>query len=159
MKSNFIKIPVVFDDFFPGEEDSSGIKGRNHTSLGKTMQLKDSVDDFLELLITSHLGEYKHDIGFGFEIWEKEFENIQIEKFNTHNFPRQDLERSLASKIEKYEPRIRNVRVEIMYVHKDVFKGKQIKYFVNIGVQGQLDNKTRDDYDKSFQFAMGPYFK
>ncbi|MCD4666025.1 MAG: GPW/gp25 family protein, partial [Bacteroidales bacterium] len=118
-----------------------------------------SVDEFIELIITTHFGEYKNDYGFGFNIWEIEFENIQIEKFNTHNYPKQYLEKSLQSTIGKYEPRLRNVEVEILFIYTKIFKKKKIKYFVDITVKGELANNTSDKYSKSFQFAMGPFFK
>ena len=159
MKDTYIRIPLRFGDFFPTGA-GQGSPGKPATgTMERTSSKKDSLDEFIELLITTHFGEYINDCKFGFEIWEREFVNIQIEKFNTHNYPRQDLERSLKETIQKYEPRIRDVGVDILFVFRKDFKGKKVKYFVEITVRGTMENKTADPYVKSFQFAMGPIFK
>lgn len=159
MKNIYFRIPLQFDHFFPGDLGHRPDTGPLTGTIERTTSLKESLDEFIELLITTHFGEYVNESKFGFEIWEREFENIQIEKFNTHNYPKQDLEKSLKSTIERYETRIRDVKVEIIFVFKKDFRGKKVKYFVEITVKGTLDNKTSDPYSRSFQFAMGPIFK
>jgi len=54
---------------------------------------------------------------------------------------------------------LKDIRVEILFVQRKIFKGKQIKFFVEITVKGILINNTEDKYIRSFQFAMGPFFK
>lgn len=159
MKKGFYTLPLNFQDMMPDAIDDGSRNPAKHLMLDKTHSMKKSVDEFIELIITTHLGEYKHDNDFGFEIWDIEFENMQIEKFNTHNYPKQDLEQYLQSKIKKFEPRIKDCKVEILFVHKKVFKGMKIKYFVDITVKGVLLNTYEEDYARSFQFAMGPFFK
>jgi len=109
MKKNFYNLPLDFTKIFPPAINEGKGKKKYNLNLPKTTSIKQSVDDFIELLITTHLGEYKFNNEFGFEIWDIEFENLQIEKFNTYNFPRQDLEKFLQTKLVKYEPRL-NVR-------------------------------------------------
>lgn len=147
-----------FQDIFPRDVNPEGKSG-SRMELKKNHSVRNSIDEYIELIITTHLGEYKHNKGFGFQIWDLEFENIQIEKFNTHNYPRQDLERYLQQTINKFEPRLRDVHVEILFVHRKIFKGKMIKFFVDITVKGIITNNTADEYSRSFQFAMGPFFK
>ncbi len=159
MKKIFYKIPLDFHDLFPKETAADDMKTQPRMELKKNHSLKSSIDEYIELIITTHLGEYKHNKGFGFQIWDLEFENIQIEKFNTHNYPRQNLEKFLQHTIEKYEPRLRDVKIEILFVHRKIFKGKKIKFFVDITIKGIMTNNTADNYSRSFQFAMGPYFK
>jgi phage baseplate assembly protein W len=144
---------------FPKETEVDIGKSKSYPEIKKNLSLKSSVDEYIELIITTHLGEYKHNKEFGFQIWELEFENLQIEKFNTHNYPRQNLEKFLQHTLEKFEPRLKDIRVEILFVHKKIFKGKKIKFFVDITVKGILANNTADKYMRSFQFAMGPFFK
>lgn len=159
MKNGYYSLPLDLHAIFPKEmEDESGSASRP-LMLKKTHSIKNSVDDFIELIITTHVGEYRYDEEFGFEIWDLEFENVQIEKFNTHNYPKKNLERYLQLKIEKFEPRLKNVKVEILFVQRKKFKGKKIKYFVDITVNGILINTTSEKYNRSFQFAMGPFFK
>lgn len=159
MKNRYYKIPLDFQGLFPKETDENYGKLKSFLELKKTLSLNKSVDEYIELIITTHLGEYKYNKGFGFQIWDLEFENIQIEKFNTHNYPRQNLEKFLQHTIEKFEPRLKDIRVEILFVYKKTFKGKKIKFFVDITVKGILVNKTSEMYSRSFQFAMGPFFK
>lgn len=159
MKNSYYKIPLDFQDLFPKETEVGHVKSTSYSELKKNNSLKSSVDEYIELIITTHLGEYKHNKEFGFQIWELEFENLQIEKFNTHNYPRQDLEKFLQHTLGKYEPRLKDIKVEILFVHRKIFRGKQIKFFVDITVKGILTNNTSDKYFRSFQFAMGPFFK
>lgn len=139
------------------EMDEKGGHGPS-LSMQKTHLVKKSINEFIELIITTHQGEYKFDRELGFEIWDIEFENIQIEKFNTHNFPKQNLEKYLQSKLEKFEPRLKNIKVEILFIHSKVFKGKMIKFFVDITVRGNLIGNN-ENYVKTFQFGMGPFLK
>ena len=159
MKKSYYKIPLDFQELFPQHLEDESRKSRAEMEIIKTNSLKNSVDEYIELIITTHIGEYKYNKAFGFEIWDLEFENLQIEKFNTHNYPRQDLERFLQNTIEKFEPRINDVSVEILFIYKKIFRGKRIKFFVDIKVKGILDNNIEEPYARSFQFAMGPFFK
>lgn len=159
MKNNFYKIPLDFSALFPEEQDVGQTKRPSSLVIQRTPSLVRSIDEFIELIVTTHLGEYKGDIGFGFVIWDMEFENVQIEKFNTHTYPRKDLERSLQMSIEEYEHRLKNVMVEILFVYKKTFKNRKVKYFVDITVKGNLATKAAELYSKSFKFVMGPFFK
>lgn len=159
MKNSYYKIPLEFHELFPKDTEEYHGSTQKRLEIKKIPSLKNSVDEYIELIITTHLGEYKHNKGFGFQIWDLEFENMQIEKFNTHNYPRQNLEKYLKQTLEKYEPRLNDIRVEILFVHKKIFKGKKIKFFVDITVKGILANNTADEYARSFKFAMGPFFK
>jgi len=159
MKNTYYKLPLNFQSLFKAETpEGQSIKPSSRV-IEKTQSMEKSVEGVIELIITTHLGEYKNDKGFGFNIWEIEFENIKIEKFNTHNYPKQYLEKSLKSTIEKYEHRLKNVEVEILLIYSRMFKKKKIKYFVDISVKGRLANNSSDRYSKSFQFAMGPFYK
>jgi len=159
MKNTYYKLPLDFQSLFPAETAEGQNTKPSSLVIKKTQSLTKSVDEFTELIITTHFGEYKNDKGFGFNIWEIEFENIQIEDFNTQFGLKPYLEKSLRLTIEKYESRLKNVEVEIFFIYNKVFKKKKIKYFVDITVEGELANNTSDKYSKSFQFAMGPFFK
>ncbi|MCD4696032.1 MAG: GPW/gp25 family protein [Bacteroidales bacterium] len=159
MKNGYYTLPLDLNDMFPKQMDERSHDSSTPSLLKKTHSLRKSVDSFIELIITTHLGEYKYDKEFGFEIWDLEFENVQIEKFNTHNYPKQNLEKFLQLKLEKFEPRLKDIKVEILFIHRKNFKGKKIKYFVDITVIGRLANSSSEKYVRSFKFAMGPFFK
>ncbi len=156
MMQKYYKIPIDFSKLFHNEMDDYDTRKTSHRYLIKVDSLKRSVDDYIELIIMTHLGEYKHDKDYGFVLWEREFENVEIEKFNTHNNPKHDIEVRLKKTLTKYEPRLRNIDVDILFIYKKMFKGKKIKYFVDITVKGILVNKVDQAYEKSFQFAIGP---
>lgn len=127
--------------------------------LKKTANLFESINEHIELLLTTHYGEYKYDMSYGSMIWDKEFENMEIDKFNTHDQPRKSIQESMKKTLETFEPRLRNINVEVVFVYKRVFRGKSIKYFVDIDIKGIMINSREEDYHKKFQFAMGPLFK
>lgn len=125
----------------------------------RTDSARKSIDEHLELLMTTHRGEYKYNWEYGFVIWDSEFENIDIEKFNTHNYPKQEIEEKLTKLIARYEPRLKNIQVEIFFIYKKNFRGRRIKFFVDLKIRGVIVGKIEEAYEKSFQFAMGPLLK
>jgi len=158
LKTGYYKLPLDFNDMLQ-TTTASAEHIKPGLLLPKTHSIKKSVDEFIELIITTHLGEYKYDRELGFEIWDIEFENIQIEKFNTHNFPKQNLEKYLKERLYKFEPRLKDIKVEILFIHSKIFKGKKIKYFVDITVKGKLVQNSNEEYSRTFQFGMGPFLK
>ena len=96
--------------------------------------MEDSIKQFLSLILTTHLGEYRFDNGFGCEIWDWNYHNIHsVNKWKT-TFKKQITEAILAS-----EKRLRSVEVNIQLtqlpvVEKDssiVAKHRQ-KIFITI---------------------------
>jgi len=159
MQTKYYKIPLNFDDLVDPIKEHSHSKRISSLQLKKTSNLKNSIDEHIELILTTHYGEYKYDYNYGFIIWDKEFENMEIDKFNTHNNPKQDIEESINKTLALFEPRLKQVKVEIFFVYKRVFKGKNIKYFVDIDVKGIMLGDREEEYHNKFQFAMGPLFK
>ena len=70
--------------------------------------LPESVAQMIHLLVTTGFGECRNNPTFGSEIWEKDFENI----VNTQLY-RETLRKSIQSTIEKHEPRLTGIRVDI----------------------------------------------
>lgn len=159
MNFKYYKIPLELSDIVGAETIDHHVDRPLKLQIRRTESLKKSIDEHIEMILTTHFGEYKRDMDYGFVIWEKEFENIQIEKFNTHNNPKQEFEQLLKKTLNKYEPRLKNIEVDILFVYKKIFKGRKIKYFVDLTIKGILVNKIEDAYVQSFQFAMGPLFK
>jgi len=155
----YYTIPLNFDNIIDPDVELSKSQRYPYLQLNKTSSLKKSIDEHIELILTTHFGEYRHDHNYGFVIWEQEFENMEIDKFNTHNYPKQEIEESLRKAIENFEPRLKKVHVEIFFIFKQFYKGKSIKYFVDINVRGVMVNSTEEEYHNKFQFAMGPLFK
>lgn len=154
----YYKIPLNFDNLIDPDPDLPRTDRSSYLQLNKTSSLKTSIDEHIELILTTHFGEYKHNPKYGFVIWEQEFENMEIDKFNTHDNPRREIEISLKEAIENFEPRLKNVWLEIFFIYKRIYQGKSVKYFVDINVRGVMRNATEDPYHNKFQFAMGPLF-
>lgn len=159
MNPKYYKIPLDFSELIDVDYEQVGSKKSSYLQLKKTPILKKSIDEHIELILTTYLGEYRYDKNYGFVIWDKEFENMEIDKFNTHNNPKQEFEHNLEKTLDKYEPRLKNVSVDILFVYRKVYRGKSIKYFVDINIKGIMLNSFEEEYHHKFQFAMGPLFK
>ncbi len=159
MQSRYYKIPLNFEDLIDPEVDHDHSSKALTLQIKKTADLKRSINEHIELILTTHYGEYKYDRNYGFIIWDKEFENMEIDKFNTHDQPRRSFEESMKKTLILFEPRLENIRVEIFFRYKRVFKGRSIKYFVDIDVHGILPTSRGEEYHNKFQFAVGPLFK
>jgi hypothetical protein len=153
------KLPLDLEEIIGAEKAEAGAPKSSHLFLKRTESQRKSIDEHIGFILTTRPGDYKYNKEYGFTIWDLEFENLEIEKFNTHNNPRQDIEKTLQKVITKFEPRLKNVEVEIIFIYKKVFKGKKIKFFVNLTVSGNIINKLEEKYEQSFQFAMGPMLK
>ena len=159
MHNKYYSLPIELDNLIEPERDDSGQLRASDLQLKKTDDLKKSIDEHIELILTTHYGEYKYNRSYGFIIWDLEFENMEIEKFNTHINPKRDIENSIKKTLTLFEPRLKNVNVEIFFIFKKVFKGKNIKFFVDINVKAIMLGAREEEYHNKFQFAMGPLFK
>ena len=159
MQSKYYKIPLNFEDLIDTDVDHTHSKKVLNLQIKKTTDLKRSINEHIELILTTHYGEYKYDRNYGFIIWDKEFENMEIDKFNTHDQPRRSIEEAMKKTLTLFEPRLEKLKIEILFRYKKVFKGKSVKYFVDIDIKGILNNARGEEYHNKFQFAMGPLFK
>ncbi len=143
--------------------------------------LRESVDNFLDLLVFTPRGGFKGDYGFGFEFWSNEFQNIAIENFNQHinesgfvnrrgdPTDRGHCIKSLKRAIEMYEPRLQNVKIDLILkqkvqaekgLHKDR-KEDHTKYEVFLTIRGDLSQGavSSEPYQKQIIFSVGPAIK
>lgn len=158
MKQRFYKIPLDFRDLFNTDSSTQDDHTKQQRRLKTTNSLKKSIDEHIELIIMTHLGENRNEPDYGFVLWDIEFENIEVDKFNTHNNPKEDIEIRLNAALQKFEPRLKNIKANILFMPNKKFKEKKIKFFVNVAVRGQHANLIEEPYSKSFSFAMGPLY-
>lgn len=162
----FYKTPLKIDD-------------ENLAIAQELKSVKSSIDAFLELLVFTPKGGFKPDYDFGFEFWSNEFQNFVIKNFNNRtsdtnlvnnkgeNTGKESCEKGLKKSIETYEPRLKNVRVDLQIEQNNVikkndrFKTNDIKYDVYIKIMGEmiLSNLTSKDYEKDIQFSVGPVIR
>jgi len=139
------KIPL---DFSQGN-----IYERNHLSCDKNDEtsIKESISDFIRLLVSSPNGSFKPDVRFGFSLKNCQFENanskdeIKGKKIggksdNANNYAK-DLERS----IELFEPRLQNLGV------RTEFDKKLAK--ITISITGTIV-ATRKEYKQDIIFHI-----
>lgn len=103
---NYYKTPLNFKKFF--EEDSH--------SLDKCGELS-SIDQTLELLLTTCSGEHRFDREFGSQIWKLDFERIES-RSQCESIVRQ----YVYDAIGRHEPRLSDVVVSVSvndYLEKD----------------------------------------
>jgi phage baseplate assembly protein W len=111
----------------------------------------DSVALMIQLITTSHFGEFKHDNSFGCEIWEHDFENI----VNTQLYKDQ-LKKSIQQTIQKHEPRLSDVRVDIQIEQIESRIGnRRTKSRIRLQVNGSI-RKTNEPFKFTEQFFIGP---
>ncbi len=90
-------------DFYKIPIDLSRIFESNIRNLSKYSE-KESIDNNLELIITTCPGEHKYDPKFGCEIWNLDFERVVSKSLWEDQFLR-----FIREAITKYEPRIYEV--------------------------------------------------
>jgi phage baseplate assembly protein W len=113
--------------------------------------LPDSVAQMIHLIVTTGYGECKPNPTFGSEIWEKDFENIA----NSQAY-RENLRKSIQSTLEKQEPRLTGIRVDIQMEQVDyMLFTRRAKSRIKIKVTGLL-TKTNEPFSYSDQFFIGP---
>ena len=83
--------------------------------------IKDSIDDFIDLIITSPNGSFKADYYFGFVFQNSRFENsdederIDAKKIHGYSYNRNNYAYDLKLAIEEYESRLNNIEVSMFY--------------------------------------------
>ena len=119
----------------------------------ETRNLKDSIDDFVELIVFSAHGSFKADYYFGFVFQNTKFQNadyndqIESKKINGESLNKNNYAYDLKLAIEEYETRITNVRVMINY-DKDRKK-------VSIDVKGRYEEDFIEKiYTKNITFYI-----
>lgn len=97
MDSQYYKLPIRFDSVF--NEDGKKMETCNDVN---------SIDQYIELLLTTCPGEHKFDKKFGCRIWDMDFERVVSRKRWEDDFTAYVLEA-----IRTFEKRLKDVSVSI----------------------------------------------
>jgi len=134
-----IKIPVAISGTFTKEN--------------VTGKLKESIDNFIDLLVVSPNGSFKADYNFGFVFQNFRYENCDAnEEINSKKLYGMSLNRNnyaydLKCTIEEYESRLKNVEVKMNYEPKI----KQI----SLEISGKYEEDyTEKKYEKKITFII-----
>lgn len=142
MKQPYYKLPLDFNGFF-----ENGGKFKKCTEL-------ESIDQHIELLLTTSPGEHRFDSQYGCRIWEMDFENIaSLEQLGTL------FKEYVQEAIGRYEPRITEVKVEVEM--RDIVREERINRSVtvrkraDIYVSAQLVS-TDEQVRLGYSLYLGP---
>ncbi|MFV0329219.1 MAG: GPW/gp25 family protein [Dysgonomonas sp.] len=143
MNNSFYKLPLRFDSLFNEE--------------GGTMPMcnePESIDQHIELLLTTCPGEHKFNKNYGCHIWDMDFERV---------VSRQKWEDDFKSHIEtavlKFEPRLKDIIVTIQItevVREDqILKTTAIKKKVVVLINGMIVS-TGNRCEFKYNLYLGP---
>lgn len=115
----------------------------------KKLSVRDSITQFISIIITTYFKEYTFDEEFGSEIWETDFDllvNVNVLK--------EQIKYSLTDQIERYEKRLTNIdlNVELMETLSENSNKVRLKKYLYITITGTII-KT----DEQFRFT-GDYY-
>ena len=134
-----IKIPVKITGRFV-EENVTG-------------KIKESIDNFIDLLVVSPNGSFKADYNFGFVFQNFRFENcdsneqINSKKLYGESVNKNNYAYDLKMTIEEYESRLQNVQVRMGYDPK-------IKK-ISLDITGNYEeNYVEKRYEKNISFLI-----
>ncbi len=115
------------------------------------ISLEDSVSRMIHLMIITHFGEYKPDASLGCEIWDFDFDNI-----TNYQLFKEQVTASLKQTIQKFEPRLSQVRIDIQIQQVDIrIENRRTKSQITLKVDGVLI-KTNEQYSYTENFFIGP---
>jgi phage baseplate assembly protein W len=115
------------------------------------ISLKDSVSHMIHLITITHFGEFKPDESLGCEIWDFDFDNI-----TNYQLFKEQVKKSLIQTIEKYEPRLSQIRIDIQIQQVEIrVQNRRTKSQITLKVDGILA-KTNEPYSYSENFFIGP---
>jgi hypothetical protein len=125
----------------------------NFTEENVTVKIKESIDNFIDLLVVSPNGSFKADYNFGFVFQNFRFENcdaneqINSKKMYGESVNKNNYAYDLKLAIEEYETRLKNVHVKMEYDSKI----KQI----SLEITGKYEEEyVEKKYQKNISFII-----
>lgn len=140
MNTGYYKLPLQVESLM------------NRDDLQKS-NLRDSINQYLRLIIISKFGELDSDINFGCKIWEDDF-NLGTNHLNYT----EELKEHLQQVIEKYEKRLSAIKIKIIISQEiiDNQNSQSIKTRLDIEVNGTI-SKTNSPFQNVFSMYISPY--
>ncbi len=137
---SFYELPVNFRDFFEKNKPAK-------------CDLHSSVHQHIEIILVTRFGEYRFDPTFGCSVWDYDFEVLP--KINAW---KNEIEHSLATQLERLEPRLNNVIVKVNIsvtpLRNPENKIIRVQRKINIAIKGRLvptnEIFERSDYEIFF---------
>jgi phage baseplate assembly protein W len=139
----YVKIPLNFSRFF---------EGAGH--LFDRCSEKESIDQHLELLLTTMPGEHRFDENYGCRIWELDFERIESggkweAKFRGY----------ILDAVTTYERRVKDVEVRMSvrdWIREDALtRNQSVRKRVDVSILGTLVS-TGEKCGFGYSLYLGP---
>ena len=118
----------------------------------RKLTLRDSISQFISIIITTYFEEYTYDDGFGSEIWETDFDLLV-----NANVLKERIKYSLTDQIVKYEKRLSNIdlNVELMERVSHNSHKVRLKKYLYITINGTII-KTDERFGFSGDYYLAP---
>ncbi len=118
----------------------------------KKLSMRDSISQFISIIITTYFEEYTFDEDFGSEIWETDFDLLV-----NANVLRERIKKSLAQQIRTYEKRLTNIdlNVELMESLSENTNKVRLKKYLYITIRGTIV-KTDEPFTFNGDYFLAP---
>jgi phage baseplate assembly protein W len=139
MNKSYYKVPFNFESFFEQKDL-------------KKISLKESISQYISIIITTAFKEYKHDHSFGSEIWETDFDLL-----TNVNRLKERIKTSLSTKVKTLEKRLSNINVNIILGESVVSHTTKtrLKKQLKIEITGVI-KKTNEPYYFTGMYYIAP---
>lgn len=151
------KTPFDFYGFFK-QLEARGSKQQTAADalLQKIESNQKSIDQVIELILSSYPGECRMFYDFSFSFWGIHHNNISVDKFNNTENPKSQIESRLKNSIIKYEPRLTNVAVDIHISPTSIASQDHVSdYSIYINITAKYKANLRETYQKQVVFSAG----
>jgi phage baseplate assembly protein W len=143
MKQGYYKLPIRFDSVF--DETASNMLVCSEL---------ESIDQQIELIITTCPGEHKFDKNFGCGIWDMDFERVVSRKQWEDDFSAH-----ILKAVQSFEKRLKDIAVTIQVMDATredlVLKTTAIKKKVHVFVNGKRTS-TNEACGFNYSLYLGP---
>ncbi|MRX64888.1 GPW/gp25 family protein [Maribacter luteus] len=118
----------------------------------KKISMRESISQFISIIITTYFEEYAFDEGFGSEIWETDFDLLV-----NANVLKEQIKKSLKNQIETYEKRLSNIdlNVELMETLSSNTNKVRLKKYLFITIKGTII-KTDEPFVFKGDYYLAP---
>ncbi len=116
------------------------------------LSLRNSISQFISMIITTYFEEYTFDENFGCEIWETDFDLLV-----DANVLKEHIRKSLHGQIETYEKRLSNIDLDIELMESLSSKTNKVrlKKYLYITIKGTMV-KTDEPFIFTGDYYLAP---
>ncbi|WP_340199094.1 GPW/gp25 family protein [Ascidiimonas sp. W6] len=119
----------------------------------KKSNIRESISDYIHLIVTTHFGECSFDESFGCSIWDVDFDNL-----TSTNKLRDLISESLRLNISTQEKRLKKTQIKVTIRQEEFNEGKKLKRVkkrVDIKIDG-IVRQTNEAFSCIERFYIAP---